>query len=251
MIIEYHRPQTLESALQLLGRDEPLTLPMGGGTVLSRPGRERYAVVDLQALGLNEIVSEGNLLRIGALSALQQLFESDALQPALRAAAHRETSLNLRQVSTVAGTLVVSDGRSIFATALLALDARLIWQPQDREIGLGEYLPLRENFRGGRLISEVRVPSNPRIEIETVARSPEDRPIVIVAAAKWPSGRTRVAVGGFGAAPMLAMDGTEPAGAVQAVRQAFSSSSDQWATAEYRVEAAGILTGRCLEQVGV
>ena len=31
-ISEYHRPQTLEEALALLGRTEIVTLPLGGGT---------------------------------------------------------------------------------------------------------------------------------------------------------------------------------------------------------------------------
>ncbi len=36
MIIEYHRPETLEQALALLSRKNPPTLPLGGGSYLSR-----------------------------------------------------------------------------------------------------------------------------------------------------------------------------------------------------------------------
>ena len=51
MILEYHRPQTLEAALALLSRQSPLTVPMGGGSALNRPDPTPVAVVDLQALG--------------------------------------------------------------------------------------------------------------------------------------------------------------------------------------------------------
>ena len=80
----------------------------------------------------------------------------------------------------------------------------------------------------------------------TIARTPADRPIVCVAAARWPSGRTRLALGGFGAAPTLAMDGPEDSGAQIAAASAYSQAGDEWASAEYRSEAAGILALRCL-----
>ena len=81
-----------------------------------------------------------------------------------------------------------------------------------------------------------------------MARSPADLPIVSVAAAQWKSGRTRVVVGGFGAAPMMVMDGQSAEGAVDAVQNATSTAGDQWASAEYRMDVAQTLTRRCLEQ---
>ena len=52
MITIYHRPKSIEEALQLLGRTAPRTVPLGGGTLLSHPHSEAVEVVDLQALGL-------------------------------------------------------------------------------------------------------------------------------------------------------------------------------------------------------
>ena len=37
MIIEYHRPETIDEALDLLARSQPATVPLGGGTVLNQP----------------------------------------------------------------------------------------------------------------------------------------------------------------------------------------------------------------------
>jgi CO/xanthine dehydrogenase FAD-binding subunit len=250
MILEYHRPRTLEAALELLSRPQPVTRPLGGGTVLSRPGPDSYAVVDLQALGLDQIVQEGNSLQIGATVTLEQCCQSAALPLALRTAAHREISLNLRLMATLAGTLVSGDGRSVLSTLLMAIDARLVWLPGDREVPLGDWLPVRSKALPGKLISAIRLPSNTEAWFETVSRTPDDLPQVCVAAARWPSGRTRVVVGGFGLAPLLAMDGTEAGGAVEAVRNAFSQADDAWASAIYRLEAAASLVRRCLEKIG-
>ncbi len=55
MIVEYHRPETVEEALQLLNRQQPETLPLAGGSVINQPSTRKIAVVDLQALGLNDL----------------------------------------------------------------------------------------------------------------------------------------------------------------------------------------------------
>ncbi len=260
MIIEYHRPDNLADALELLAREAPRTLPMGGGTVLSRTRKPDFAVVDLQGLGLNRFEKAGQLLTIGATVTLQQVMESDqfpaVVHEALQESLLHETALNLRQMATVAGTLASCDGRSPFVTALLALDPRLIWQLADSknpgaEIQpLGDYLPLREELDGHRLMTGVRIPLNVTLYFETVARSPMDRPVVCAAVASWPSGRTRVALGGFSKAPILAMDGPEPAGAAVAAREAYRFAEDEWASAAYRMEVAGKIVGRMVGKKG-
>lgn len=263
MIIEYHRPQTIEEAVALLQRPEPTTLPMGGGTVLNQPTRRaaaNFAVVDLQALGLDQIQSRGNLLKLGAGVRLQALLEAAGpqtggtplgLPTGLQQALRLEGSYNLRQTATVAGALVAATGRSPFATAMLALDATLKLVPEDGEstISLGDLLPLRSERLRGRLITQISIPLNVRLAYEQVARTPADQPIVCVAVAAWPSGRTRVALGGFGPAPALAFDGSEAEGAEIAARNAYSQAGDEWASAEYRQEIAGVLTRRLVDQL--
>ena len=66
MIIEYHRPNKLDEALKLLERKQPVTVPLGGGTVLNAPSEEQVAVVDLQDLGLGGIDKAGSTLKVGA-----------------------------------------------------------------------------------------------------------------------------------------------------------------------------------------
>jgi CO/xanthine dehydrogenase FAD-binding subunit len=148
---------------------------------------------------------------------------------------------------------------------LLALDTRLVllpgWQAApgsaeeeteatgEGEISLGDFLPLRTERLRGRLITHLLLPLNARLEIEYVARTPADLPIVCVAVARWPSGRTRLALGGFGQAPVLALDGPEPGGAESAAQNAFAQAGDAWAGAEYRREMAAVLARRCIEGI--
>lgn len=249
MIIEYHRPQTLDAALELLARTEPVTLPLGGGTMLNRPSPLRVAVVDLQALGLDTLARRGNFLDVGARVTLQALAGFPELTEALPRAIRGEATYNLRQVATVAGSLVAAGGRSSFAAAMLALDATLTLAPGDEMLELGNLLPLRPGRLRGRLITRVTLPLNARLAYEVAARTPDDLPIVCVAVAAWPSGRTRVALGGFGAAPLLAFDGSEAAGAEVAARSAYNQAGDEWASAEYRSEVASVLTGRAIKQL--
>ena len=252
MIIEYHRPETLTDALQLLARGDPPTRPLGGGSVLSQERKQDYAVVDLQCLGLNKIEIEGKLLSIGATVTLQDLMLSDvfpeAMGSALRDSLLHEASVNIRRVATVAGSLVSCDGRSPFITALLALDPRMAWAASADQLPLGDFLPLREQFGKNRLIIGVKVPVNVQLSFSMVARSPMDRPVVCAAVATWPSGRTRVTLGGFGSAPILAIDGPEAGGAVVAAREAYRFAGDDWASAAYRMEIAAKLVQRMLDR---
>ncbi|MDH5507213.1 MAG: FAD binding domain-containing protein [Anaerolineae bacterium] len=246
MILEYHRPDTLPQALELLSRPEPRTLPLGGGTVLNAPSDEDFAVVDLQKLGLDTLASKGNTLNIGAALTLQALLNSQDLPDALGRVIRHEAGYNLRQTATVAGTLVAADGRSPFAAAMLALDAQLTLLPEDEITGLGELLPLRAERLPGRLITQVSVPLQTTLAYEYVARSPADLPIVCVAAARWPSGRRRVVLGGYGTAPLVVLDGKGDEDVLPAVESAYMNAADEWASAEYRADAAVTLAGRAL-----
>jgi CO/xanthine dehydrogenase FAD-binding subunit len=249
MITEYHRPLTIEEALKLLTRPGIATFPLAGGTVINRPSPEPMAVVDLQALGLNVIKANGNTLEIGATASLQSVLDDANIPQALDAAIRQETNFNLRQVASIAGTLIAADGRSALATAMLAMDAQTILEPVDEQVGLGELLLTRGERLPGRLVTQVVIPINIQAAFETIARSPADLPVVCVTIAQWPSGRTRVAVGGWGLAPVLAMDGPESAGAEAAARNACSDAGDEWASAEYRQEMAAVLAARCIKGI--
>lgn len=249
MITTYHRPQTLEEALNLL--TQPNTVPLGGGTLLSQPTTDSFQAVDLQALGLDLLTKRGNDLEIGATCTLQSLLENENCPETLKTAIKLEAPINIRNSATVAGTLVASDGRSSFATALLAMDAKIekaISANSKIEYqisNIGEYLPLRPT----NLITKIILPLNTKFAFEFVSRTPADKPIVCAALTQWSSGRTRLALGGYGKSPMLAMDGTEAEGIESAARNAYHEANDEWASAEYRMDVAAVLAKRCMEAI--
>ena len=253
MITTYHRPQTLDEALNLLSRSDVHMAPAGGGTTLHSLGAEPVEVVDLQSLDLNHVEQRGNQLVLGATLTLQAMSELEDLPSALRTAIQHETSFNLRQAGSVAGTLVSCDGRSPFGATMLALDAQLtLVSAADRTYGtvpLGDLLPLRQIQLAKHLITQVVIPTNVQLELDMVARTPADLPIVGVAVARWPSGRTRIALMGSGKLPLLAMDGPEQGGAAEAVQFAYSMASDEWASAEYRTATATILVERIMQRM--
>ena len=265
MITAYHRPKTLDEALTLL--TQPNTLPLGGGTLLSQGTPDPVQAVDLQLLGLDSLTQTGNTLELGATLTLQALLESEHCPPALKTALKLEAPLNIRNSATVAGTLVACDGRSTFASVLLALDAKVEIRSIDKlelvkmetesrspeytvtSLGIGEFLPLRSEQLQGKLITSITIPLNTKLAFEYVSRTPADKPIVCAALVQWNSGRTRLVLGGYGKSPMLAMDGTEAEGVETAAKNAFHEATDDYASAEYRMDVAATLAKRCLESL--
>jgi CO/xanthine dehydrogenase FAD-binding subunit len=275
MITEYHRPETLKEALELLNRPGIPVVPLGGGTILNRPTPQDFAVVDLQQLDLARIEQRGNQLGLGATLTLQKILDlakgvdetSVKIPEDVVRAIRLETTYNLRQVATLAGSLVAATGRSTLATVLLALDVDLAWTsaqiyPLEEKTSLGEFFLSRNETWPGRIITQVIMPLNASLAMEIVARTPSDLPIVCTAVSVWPSGRWRIVLGGWGSAPKLALDGEGGSsdqsfsslelaiqGAQLAARSAYLSAGDEWGSAEYRSEVAAILVNRCLRRL--
>jgi CO/xanthine dehydrogenase FAD-binding subunit len=249
MIVDYYRPKNVNETLELITNPKIKSVLIGGGTSLDRSSSDSIAVVDLQDAGLNFLQTMGKVLEIGATVTLQELYESNEIQPDLKISIYRERALNLRQVATVAGTMITSNGRSSFTTAMLALDATLTLVPGNEIISLGDLLLLRGQKLKSRLITNISIPLNVQLGFEYVARTPADLPIVCAAVARWPSGRTRVILGGVGDGPVLAMDGPDQGGEEISASDAYSHAGDEWASSEYRQEMAQVLVKRCLAKL--
>jgi len=250
VITQYHRPKTLTEALTLVA--QPKTYPLGGGIKLSQFSNDEYAVVDLQALSLNQMQKKGSKLEVGAATTLQVLFEHPDTPEALKKAIRHEASLNTRNLATVAGTLVTSDGRSPFATMMMALDAELTLKNSENKaetIRLGDFFPMREETLANKLITRITFSAKLNAAYEYVARTPADKPILCTAVTQWESGRTRLVLGGWGESPTLAMDGKGTDGIGKAAKNAAQDANDQWASAAYRQDVAITLTKRSLDQL--
>lgn len=245
MILDYHRPDSLEEAVRLLQRARPL----GGGSVLTPNRRGLHGVIDLARLGLDRVQVGERQIEIGAAARLQALLGAD-LPAAMQDAIRLQAGWNLRNQATLAGTIVASDGRSPLMAVLLAMGASLQLEPGSQAIELDSYLDQRPQ---DHLITMIRLPTAEQLAYEQVSRSPADRPQVCVAAARV-GGALRVALGGFGERPLLIGDGWEPdeaaAGrAAEAAEAAYADAEDVWASGEYRAAAARALARRTVAQL--
>ncbi len=247
MIQEYHRPQTIEEALLLLTRQQPITIPLAGGSTLQhRPGE--VAVVDLQALGLNKLHVIGDLAELGAMVTFQQIMEWEEAPGLLVEAVHRSATFNLRNQVTLGGAVASAPGASPVVAALLALDARLTWQPGEMVVHLGEWLPLRKSAGAGKLITQIQIPLKLQTAMEAISRTPSDPPQIMVCGCRWPSGRIRLVALLKSQAPVLVSDGRDQANVELGSLNVEAISADY--SEEYVRNSLQVLIGRVIKRIG-
>ena len=266
-IKEYYRPQTLDEALALLRRDET-TIPLAGGTHLV-PTPNAPAVVDLQALGLDELAVEGSHIHIGAMARLQRLVESapDQVGEFMAEAARWEGPLTYRNAATVGGTIAIGDPSSCLLIALLVLGAEVhLRLPDPATVSLDRLLDAPRKFLGGGLITGITALSAtgaPGVALATVARTPRDKPIVAAAArvsdTDRPCGDVRIALAGVADRPIRVYEAEARLKgqafekglvdeALAAALTGLHMPSDFKGSREYRCSMATVLTWRALQE---
>ncbi len=232
-VLAYHRPGTIDDALELLQR--PGAVPLGGGTqVNSPPGSSPIEVVDLQGLALDRILPlRGERLAIGSGVTLQALSLSQDAPPVVREAARRELPSTLRAMATVAGTLVTAEAESELLAALLAFQATVdfVGPTGSTTIDLTELLA-DPAARKGSLITTVTIETSGVARAERAGRTPADRPIV-AAVARRAEGRLRLALSGVASTPRLVAD-----------VEALDPPGDFRGSSEYRKALAKVLASR-------
>jgi len=101
---EYHRPKTIEAALELLQKG----IPLAGGTAITPCLREVAVVVDLQNLGLDQLETQNGFVLAGAGVKLQSMVDAKEILPdALRLACRQEAGRSLRNMTTLGGTIMI------------------------------------------------------------------------------------------------------------------------------------------------
>ncbi|MBN1266652.1 MAG: FAD binding domain-containing protein [Anaerolineales bacterium] len=251
----YFRPTTVAEALTLL-KD---AVPLAGGTELLRATKKPEAYVDLQALGLDELLVSGVEITIGAMVRLQALVEAgEEISPALVQACVNERGWNLRNMRTVGGSLAATDGRSPVMTMLLAMKPEVILAPGDTAVDMNELLDSRPAALLGKLILRLTMVKPASAAYAQVSRTPKDLPVVCAAAARFAGAAPSfgIALGGYGnrpirvpAAEKALADGASSENIHALIRDAYQHASDCWASGEYRSEAAAVLVDRLVEEV--
>jgi probable selenate reductase FAD-binding subunit len=261
----YYRPQNMTEALRLLS--QPDTVPLGGGTKLlaTEEGVDQAGVVDLQALGLDQVEIKGDRLHVGAtitLAGLAQNLRKEegtaASTPFLLQVIHLAGPNTYRNSATIGGTIASRLADSELLAALLVLETELtMFSPQADKMSLNDYLQ-SDNVPKG-LISEISFPWTDGIGAsERVARTPADYPIISITS--WrPAGESpRLAATGLGPRPerlfaaeallQAGVDEQSIASAASAAGAANRHPGDFRGAAPYRAEMAVVLTKRVLQQ---
>jgi len=243
---------------------QPETAPLAGGTHLLAGREAPAAVVDLQALGLDEIKQQGGRLHLGATARLAKISEAmvadaDSETPArlLQQTIHLAGPNTYRNAATPGGIVAARLPDSEFLAALLVLNADVALRtPEITSMRLADYLGRAERPRG--LITAITIPwAAGQGASERVARTPADYPIVSVTLWQPKDKPPRLAATGISQRPMR-LDAAEQAlaagitdkaieAAAAAARAACQHPGDFRGDAAYRAEMATVLTRRVLQ----
>lgn len=242
----YHRPSTVEEALQLLSRPGITTAVISGGyRLIPRLPETMEEVVDLQAVaGLTEVTYTGKGLRLGAMVRLQTIVDDERAPRLLRQAARLEGPNTFRHATTVSGVVANGDKDSEFLAALLVFDAEAQAQTSGglKNIPLATLLRDAPSALSGGLITTITLATMGQTAADRVARTPADRPIVAALARRGEDDELRLALCGVANTPVL----VDPAN----VKAGVNPPHDFRGSREYRRQMAALLSKRVLDQLG-
>jgi aerobic carbon-monoxide dehydrogenase medium subunit len=166
---EYHRPDSLEEALQLLAEHGEEAKILAGGQSLIPVMKLRLAapahLIDIGRLGMDSIAEADGHLAIGALARHRDLERSDLLKaryPVMAAAAPQISDPIVRNLGTIGGSLCHADPAGDWGSVMLALQASVVLRSGrgERELPISEFLEdtFTTALEPDEILTEVRVP---------------------------------------------------------------------------------------------
>ena len=166
---EYHRPDSLDEALQLLTEYGDEAKVLAGGQSLIPVMKLRLAapahLVDIGRLGMDSIAEADGRLAIGALARHRDLERSDLLKaryPVMAAAAPLISDPVVRNLGTIGGSLCHADPAGDWGSVMLALQASVVLRSGrgERELPITEFLEdtFTTALEPDEILTEVRVP---------------------------------------------------------------------------------------------
>ena len=263
---EYRRAESVEEAIDLLGRDQDARLLAGGHSLvpalklrIARP----TALVDIGRLDdLRYVREDGDRVAVGALTRHAQLAADPLLGRScavLADAAGEIGDPQVRHRGTIGGSVAHADPASDLATVLLTLDAELVARGPggERAIAAAEFWrgPFDNALAHDEVLVEIRVPKIERGVYVKHTRRAQDWATVAVAAADV-AGRLQVGLASMGPTPLRARaveqalaDGAPPADAAERAAEGTEPPSDVSGSGDYRAHLARVLVRRALERL--
>jgi carbon-monoxide dehydrogenase medium subunit len=166
---EYHRPDSLEEALQLLAEHGDEAKVLAGGQSLIPVMKLRLAapahLIDISRLAMDSIAEADGRLAIGALARHRDLERSHLLKaryPVMAAAAPLISDPIVRNLGTIGGSLCHADPAGDWGSVMLALQASVVVRSGrgERELPISEFLEdtFTTALEPDEILTEVRVP---------------------------------------------------------------------------------------------
>ena len=168
---EYHRPETIDEALDLLASLGEDAKVLAGGQSLIPLMKLRFAtpehLIDINHLsGLDGIEEADGELHLGALVRHNQLVASDLISskyPLIASAAPQIADPIVRNLGTIGGSLTHCDPSGDLGAVMLAANARVALRSKDgeREVPITEFLAdtFQSSIAPNELLTQVRITS--------------------------------------------------------------------------------------------
>lgn len=259
-IINYIKVNSIDEAYNKLITSEK-NVVLGGGAFLKLLPKEYDTAIDLKDLGLDYIKDYENYIEIGAMTTLREVETNKTLQECLNGILSKAASVimgvQLRNLSTVGGTVWGRYGFSDFITALLALETKVCLYKLG-EISLDEFISSSTNYKDIILCLKIskNITSAAFKDFRTTAT---DFAILNVAASRV-NNHYKIAIGarpGVATVACKTMDLINnidnPIEKLPEIINILSNEvhfgSDLRASSEYRNDIAKVLLKRCLMEV--
>jgi carbon-monoxide dehydrogenase medium subunit len=279
---EYERASSVDDALALLERLGPEARVIAGGHSLLPMMKLRLAAPehlvdindlhDLDYIHVDVNRSEGEVIRIGAMTRHRTLLESDALAerfPIFRDAERVIADPPVRNRGTIGGALCQADPSEDLSAVCAACNAELVIRGSggERVVGMDEFHqgPYETAVGDAELLTEIRLAARVRggSAYEKVERRAGDWAVAAVGAAvTLESGRVGscgIGLSALGSNVLRAHGAEEALSGAEANEDAIEEaarraaeesapSTDQRGSAEYKRHLAGELTRRALRR---
>ena len=273
---EYYEPRSLKEVLELLDRYGDQARILAGGTDLLVKMKARLVeprvVINVKKIdGLRYIVEDGEQVRVGALTRLRDVENSELVKkyiPALHDAVKSMGSIQIRNMATIGGNLCNASPAADTAPPLLVHNAKVVLS----SVGGDRVLPLAEFFKGpgltvlkpNELLREIIVEKSiaGSSAFKKVSRVAVD--LAIASAAVYVEvedgfiRNARIALGSVAPKPLravktesllrgLRIDSREVLNALKTIDEEISPITDVRSTAEYRRYVSKVLVLDALE----